>query len=414
MATVISAGGSTARAIQWGQHALFALLCAGGVIQVSIHGNWTPTLLIAVVALGTWYALGVVRAHRETTPRADSDSPRTAGWPGYAWLAGLIGLWVWAAAMASEFAWLGFAIFLLCLHLLPVPFGVTTVVLLTGFVIARQLAQSPADVSGPIIGPTVGALVALGLAWGYRAILRESRERGRLVGRLRLLTDDLVAVQESLAVSQREAGALTERARLARDIHDTLAQGFSSIVLLARAGKAAPQPQIWDQILTVAQDNLDEARRVVHALTPATLEETSLPDAIGRLVKRFGDQTGMRVRLVVDGDAAPLATVSEVALLRFVQGALANVRSHSRADQVAVTITYEADDVMVDVVDDGRGFDPATPRAPRPDGSGFGLRAMRERLAALGGRLEVESTPGDGTAIAAVLPRSTPVQEAGR
>ena len=178
--------------------------------------------------------------------------------------------------------------------------------------------------------------------------------------------------------------------------------------------EAAKYPGNNQRIELVKQANLDEARRVVHALTPATLEETSLPDAIGRLVKRFGDQTGMRVRLVVDGDAAPLATVSEVALLRFVQGALANVRSHSRAGQVAVTITYEADDVMVDVVDDGRGFDPATPRAPRPDGSGFGLRAMRERLAALGGRLEVESTPGDGTAIAAVLPRSTPVQEAGR
>ncbi len=146
------------------------------------------------------------------------------------------------------------------------------------------------------------------------------------------------------------------------DIHDTLAQGFSSILLLARAGRrgndAAP---IFDQIADTAQENLVEARRVVAALAPADLESAPLESALRRLVAQLGDQTGIIGEVHTDGEDVPLPMDYDVALLRVAQSSLANVRLHSRAQRVRVTLTYEADEVRLDVVDDGSVSIPARP-----------------------------------------------------
>ncbi|WP_218184604.1 sensor histidine kinase [Nigerium massiliense] len=219
-----------------------------------------------------------------------------------------------------------------------------------------------------------------------------------------------MAVQEELAVAQREAGALAERGRLARDIHDTLAQGYSSIVLLARAARASggsPSDDVLRRIEQTASDNLAEARAVVHALRPEALADAPLPDAVRRLLNRLAEHTGIETRLDVVGDPRLSSTRLDVEVLRLVQGALANVRTHAEASTVAVSLSYEPDGLLVDVVDDGVGFDPAAATPAAADG-GFGLRAMRDRLDALGGTLSVESAPGEGTAIGASLPWERP------
>ncbi|MGH3425654.1 MAG: sensor histidine kinase, partial [Nocardioidaceae bacterium] len=298
--------------------------------------------------------------------------------------------------------------FFLCVHLLPLRAAVGAVAALTLAVVAAQLAGGSGSVVPRILGPCLGAVVAVGMAVIYQRLARESEERRRLVRQLVTAQDDLIAVHDELAETQREAGAVAERARLARDIHDTLAQGFSSIVLLSRAGLGGSDDvaTLFGQIEATAADNLEEARRVVHALAPAALEQAPLAAAVDRLLDRLAAQTGIATAMRVDGEPHGTTTSHDVALLRLAQGALANVREHADAGRVAVTLSYDEDAVRLDIVDDGRGFDPERLETARLGGTGFGLRAMRERIADLSGTLLVESAEGDGTAVVATVPRT--------
>lgn len=387
------------RTMQIAEHVLFVALLLVGTIRGATQAPHPGLLVAGAVALGIWYAAGLWLAIR-----------RGSVTTGYLWLAGLIAGWLVLVAVSVEFSWVAFALFFLCMHLLPTRFAVPVVAVLALAVIASQLHRGGGNVVGQILGPCFGAVVAVGMSTIYHRLSVESEQRRQLVEQLVAAQDDLVATHDALATTQRAAGALAERARLARDIHDTLAQGFSSIVLLSRAGLASPsiEPararELLGQIESTAADNLVEARRVVHALAPAALDESPLAAALGRLLDRLGDQTGIRGQLIIDGDAAPVPTACEVALLRLAQGALANVRQHSGAARVGLTLTYQHDAVSLDVVDDGRGFAPELLQEPPPGGTGFGLRAMRERLADVGGTLIVETAPGEGTAIAARIP----------
>ncbi len=383
----------TTRALQVGQHALFAILLVIGVVEAFADGQLTGLALATAAALAVWYPVGAWLAGRGT--------PRRHGW---AWFGVLALLWVVTVAQAPSFAWLVFSLCLLSLHLLPTAAGLACVTGLTAIAIAALWPTATSPI-GVVVGPVIGALVAIGMTAGDRMILAESAERGRLLDQLRAAQADLVAVQEELATVQRETGALGERSRLARDIHDTLAQGYSSILLLARAGiaRGASESDLLLQIESTAAENLVEARRVVHALAPAQLDDAPLPAAVRRLLDRLSSETGLRADLEVVGDPRLASTEVDVAVLRLVQGALANVRQHAAATRVVVSLSYEPGELLVDVVDDGHGFDPALV-GPATDAGGFGLRAMRERLAVIGGTLSIESAPGEGTAVAASLP----------
>ena len=193
---------------------------------------------------------------------------------------------------------------------------------------------------------------------------------------------------------------------MARDIHDTLAQGFSSIVLLSRAGlsgnaDAERLRDILTRIEQTASEGLGDARTVVHALTPPQLDHAPLVAALGRLVER---QTGRtRVEFVTDGTVASLPTTTEVALLRIAQGALANVRQHANAQRAIVTLTADGLAVHLDVRDDGDGFDPDRPIVPSQQG-GYGIAAMRARTEEAGGLFDIVSAPGEGTTVHAEIP----------
>ncbi|QBJ97571.1 sensor histidine kinase [Rhodococcus sp. ABRD24] len=387
------------RTMQIGAHLLFVLLLAVGVGRVLVergpHAAWIVVLAALELA---WYATGVWFVRRSGVA---GDQSIQRG-PGQIWLAVLILGWLTLVASDANFAWLVFALFFLCFHLLSVQFALVTTAALTAVAIAASLWHGATNTVASVVGPIFGAAVAAGMAMVYQQLVREAAQRQLLVEELTEAHRELLGAQDELVALQRESGALAERSRLARDIHDTLAQGFSSILLLARAGlRGTEATPTLTQIADTAQQNLTEARRVVDALTPSDLESAPLESALRRQLVQLEQHTGTVGELFTDGDPVPLPMDYDVALLRVAQSALANVRLHSHADRVRLTLTYANDEVRLDVADDGIGFS-------EREAGGFGLRAMRDRLALLGGTLVVESAPGDGTAVAATLPVGRP------
>jgi signal transduction histidine kinase len=198
---------------------------------------------------------------------------------------------------------------------------------------------------------------------------------------------------------------------MAREIHDTLAQGFTSIVMLSQVAAdtmerdpAGAREQL-ETIETVARENLAEARALVAAFAPVGLDGTTLPDAVGRLAERFGGETGLAVDVETIGDFSGLGREQEVVVLRVAQEALTNVRRHARARQVWVRLLADGAGARVEVGDDGVGFSPARVE-------GFGLAGMRGRVAEVGGDLDVASAPGRGTRVTVRVPLIVPPEPA--
>jgi signal transduction histidine kinase len=226
----------------------------------------------------------------------------------------------------------------------------------------------------------------------------------------------------------REAGVLEERQRMAREIHDTLAQGITGIITqleaVRQSGPGAARERRIDTAAQLARDSLSEARRSVQALRPEALAANPrLPDALAEVAGRWSAVNGVTAAITTTGDPVGLHAEIEVTLLRVAQEALANVAKHASATRVGITLSYMADVVTLDVRDDGAGFWPADPERPgavrdaglagvaaaRPgDGDGrnggFGLTAMRQRVQRVAGTLAIESEPGTGTAVSATVP----------
>jgi signal transduction histidine kinase len=344
--------------------------------------------LSLAAALGVWYWAFLVA--RSRTPRRDA-----------LYLMGAVGLWAPLIALDPVFLNLGFGVLApFCLHDLRHGAAVVLVVAV-GWI--WQLTRE-----GAVPWPAVAAVCVFAagtlLSVAYMAsVVRQSRERQQLI-------EQLQATRAELATAERQTGTLAERQRLARDLHDTLTQGFASVVLLLEAAEESlatgrPVDRPIRQALQSARDNLAESRRVVWALRPRPLAEQPLPQALQELTGRLGEETGLQAETVVTGTARPLPAEVEEALLRIAQEALANVRKHAAASRVTLTLSYLDDAVTLDVHDDGVGFDQATTAAAA--GGGLGLHAMGERVAALGGSLAVESTLGEGTTIAVELPTPT-------
>lgn len=212
-----------------------------------------------------------------------------------------------------------------------------------------------------------------------------------------------------LLVQAREAGVLDERQRMAREIHDTLAQGLAGILTQLQAaeqtlgGSPAARRHVANA-MHLARESLTEARRTVHAVEPAVLAEARLPEAISDITRRWSQANHIDAVLTTTGDARPMHADVEVALLRTAQEALANVAKHAHASRVGLTLSYMEDLVTLDVRDDGLGFDPNAKRANGSTNGGFGLAGMRQRVQRLAGRLAIESEPGGGTAISVTVP----------
>ncbi|WP_437113741.1 sensor histidine kinase [Streptomyces roseoverticillatus] len=365
------------RLVRLALHGSFYVLLAVAAAPAAAGGKSPATLLPAAV-LAAAYGLGVIRSTARRGP----------------WLTAVTAVWLLLLAMDHGYSYVAFPLFFLFLGTLPVRWAHPAIATATAAVVAAQAAAPGGLTAAKVIGPAAGAAVAILTGYGYAALYRESRKRQQLI-------DDLLRTRDELAAAQREAGRLAERQRLAREIHDTLAQGLSSIVLLARAAETAAPDTARERVREIgltASDNLAEARRFVQALTPPALEDAPLPEALRRVTARTVPGAVFRL----DGDPCTLPMETEVALLRLTQEALANVARHANADRTAVTLAFLDGQVTLDVYDDGVGFAPGD--GPADGRRTFGLHGMRERIAALGGTLTVESAPGEGTAIAAVVP----------
>jgi signal transduction histidine kinase/DNA-binding NarL/FixJ family response regulator len=209
---------------------------------------------------------------------------------------------------------------------------------------------------------------------------------------------------------ERDLAVAEERARLAREIHDTLTQDLSLLVMQLQAldRTAGLPPAIQAEVAAATEQAhllLQEARRSVWDLAPSPLEGRDLATALEEELDRFCDATRLVGRMSVMGTPRPIAPAIEAGLFRIAQEALANARKHAQAHRIALRLHYDAEVVILTVEDDGQGFDTAGGATASASG-GFGLTSMRERAHVLGGTLDVTSTPGRGTRVTARLPYS--------
>ncbi|MER7160007.1 sensor histidine kinase [Streptomyces lydicus] len=265
----------------------------------------------------------------------------------------------------------------------------------------------PAAVLASLLGVALSALLGL---W-IKRVVRQNREHAELI-------EELQRNRAQVARLSHQAGIAAERERLAREIHDTLAQSLTSIIGLVQAAEAevadAPGLDGSRRHLAlagrVARDSLAEARAFVAGRAPAPLEQSSPARAVRRQAEGLTAQTGVPVRFAVEGAEGPLPMQVGVVLLRAAQESLANVRKHAAAGRVEVTLRYGAGRVGLVVRDDGAGFAPgeagddAVDAADGRSAGGFGLAGLRARVAECGGVMTVVSRPGEGTVVEVHLP----------
>ncbi|MEY9845858.1 sensor histidine kinase [Streptacidiphilus sp. MAP5-3] len=338
------------------------------------------------------------------------------------------------AALVVRDPWFGFftpAGYIYAFRLLRWPVqlvGVGAVAVVAGTAQANGIDKSTAVGVLGYLGVVLANVVPMcAAAVAMRRRAHDHAERERALAevsatnrRLEATLAENAALHEQLLAQARAAGVQDERRRMAREIHDTLAQGLTGIITQLHAAEhaaehAADAPEVRQRHIEaatrLAKESLTEARRSVHALSPEPLESGArLGDAVAGVAERWSALHGIPVRVTTTGTVRALPPEAELALLRTAQEALANVAKHARASRVGVTLSYLEDEVALDVRDDGSGFDPSgvaarvNGSAPVPQG-GFGLVAMRQRIEGLAGTLQIESEPGGGTGISARVPR---------
>lgn len=393
-----AAAGPTIRAMEIGQHLIAAGLTTVGVIRAIGAGASPVVAIVTGVAILGWHTAGALLMTRTQSTRAV-----------VLWLIGFAAVWIAAVAVSPEFVWLAFLLWLLAGHLLPLPWGLIFSSVVLAIVIAGPIAHHGTTNYANVFGPLIGGVFAFGISRGYLQLLRDATERELLVASLTRAQQEMADLQDELALAQRQAGAVAERTRISRDIHDTIAQTLSSIRLLAHAGATrstdADAIRSFTQLESIAGDGLGDVRRIIAALVPAELEENVLADALARMLARAGDEGPLQTELHVSDTLPLLPTSVEVALLRTAQSALANIRLHARASRAVVSLVDDDHTVRLDISDDGTGFDAVTWEADAgTSSSSYGLRFMRSRLRELGGALSVESAPGEGTTVSVMLP----------
>ena len=378
-------------------HVLVAVLLTVGVVGQLRTGAPLTTFALAA-CFAAVYMAGTVWHNR--------GNPYPA-WAPYAWLAVVAALWVGLVAVSDAFVWLEFPLVMLACVILPVVWELVATVALLAVALS---ATAPGGGPGAVIGPSIGTALAVFIVHAYQALRAEADH-------YRQMADDLRAAQHQRAEAEHAAGVAEERARLAREVHDTMAQGLSSIVLLGRAmdkqlGAGDPARETLDVIRSTASDNLAEARRFVaeNSADTAAVEGTSegagegaatrtpLPARLERLAghaqdrqRALGEQLEVRVNAVDLPE--PAASVAE----RVVREGLSNIVRHAGASTAVVTVDRLGETATIDVFDNGRGIS-------GPEG--YGLKGLRARVEEVGGELTVE-----GNVLAATVPVDETVEE---
>lgn len=362
-------------------HLGFVVLMVASLVRYVMRHPPADNIWVLALAAGVCaiYAVVAVLARRRR--------------PWALWMFALVVLWSALVLVAPSFAWCSVAVFFLCRTALS-----GWAAHLAGGVIAVATSAGLFRLSGGsdiamLLGPlAVGAMLTL----IYDRIEHDAREQRRLHAQVS-------AAQAKLAASERRAGTIAERERVSREIHDTVTQGLaSSLLLLEAATRTWPSTAAKsdvDRASTLLRANLTDTRSLVHELASPGLDTAPLADALLQAASAYVPD----VRVQVTGMARTLPSDVRHALLRVVQSATANIKLHAAAPHTTVTLGYLPGTVTLDIYDDGDGFDPGG-TAPPSEFGGYGLRAMRARVEQLGGVFSVESTPGEGTIVAAQLP----------
>ncbi|MGD8403715.1 MAG: sensor histidine kinase [Anaerolineales bacterium] len=357
---------------------------------------WVTGLLTVVMLLWHWF--GMRLAHRGLTAWDERPLSR------FVVILGDIVLWFFLVNLSPAFYIALFGLFIMVFRHLPIRYAMIAAVLLMIATVVEQFSDTGGsfNLTDPVIWLFFFmVLVSVILGFWITNIINQSTQRRQLI-------EQLEATRAELAAAERREGILEERQRLAREIHDTLAQGFTSIVMHLEAAEGTMSDtgatlKHIDRARSTARSSLEQARRVVRDLQPDSLEKHSLPEAIERAAIHWGEETGIPVAMNTTGNPLPLHPNIEVTLLRAAQEALHNIHKHAQATNVQLTLSYMGDVVILDVQDDGVGLEGAE---PSPLSGGYGLQAMRERVEACSGTLTLESDPGEGTTVVVTIPLS--------
>jgi signal transduction histidine kinase len=206
------------------------------------------------------------------------------------------------------------------------------------------------------------------------------------------------------AEEQQRSAIVEERTRFAREIHDTLAQGFTGIMMQLNAAEQRLQPgaeacEYIERARALAHESLDQARRSVSALRMGVLANSTLLEAIQQIGKELVAESGVKFASGLEGAPWPLGEACEINLLRIAQEALTNAIRHSGADRIDVRLAYQPGSLALEIEDNGSGMN-------EPSGAGFGLDGMRERARQIGGQIDIRTRPGRGTRIVVIVPNA--------
>jgi len=395
------------------------------LIRRSLAEAWTGDLALCGLALAWLLARSVLPPYWRSRPAVSA-----------VFFVGLIAI---MTVLVVRNPWFGFFTFTGYYYAGQLPsalsrvLGVMAVATLTGTSQAGGFGTAASSPTGAVVyaGCVLVNLVISGVFMWFAWIGHvQGTRRARLIDELSEANRKLEAtlaenagLHAQLLTQAREAGILDERQRMAREIHDTIAQGLTGIITQLQAAEQAgdavtERRRHFNAAVRLARESLTEARRSVDALRPEPLERArGFGDALAGVAERWSALHGVTVEIATTGTPRPLPKETEVVLLRTAQEALANVAKHAAATRVWLTLSYMDCEVALDVRDDGRGFDPAGldgvadgGRAPggTTTGGGFGLVAMRQRVEGQCGTLQVESEYGAGTVISVCVPASPP------
>ncbi|MFI1736678.1 sensor histidine kinase [Streptomyces sioyaensis] len=395
------------------------LLTTGLVFTSGVPQGHRVVAIGALTLIVPWYAgLGRPLMRHRTSDRRNT-----------AFAAGLFVLFGVAAAVDLMSAFALFALVPMLMMSLAARAAVVTAVL-SNLVPVTMLWLQGGGAAGPLVlfvllVSLLGIALSVLLGLWIKRVVRQNEEHAALIEELR-------QNREQVARLSHQAGISAERERLAREIHDTLAQSLISIISLVQAvdaevDTAAAAREHLALVGRVAKESLVEARAFVADRTPASLQESSLAQALRRQADGLTAQSGLLVRFAVEGTERPLPMAAGVVLLRAAQEAGANVRKHAEARTVDMVLRFGEGQVALRVADDGKGF--ATEQgefvtaeerggsgpsgsADEGEGGGFGLRGMAARVAETGGVMSVVSERGAGTVVEVRIPLAGTVDDA--
>ncbi|MFC8732635.1 sensor histidine kinase [Luteimicrobium sp. NPDC057192] len=403
-----------------GRRLLLPALAVSAVLAVLSEqsGYGTPDRLRAALGLTALAAVWVVLF---------PGRPRHFGTTGdalvFAVHVALSAVLTWFNPWFAIFAWTGFVIADERVPRRALPWAVVPVALVLA---ASQVGGYPDDLGACLVWFLVAAVnygIAMALYVNIERGVQRNAELARANVRLEAVIAENAGLHAQLVVQAREAGVQDERQRLAGEIHDTLAQGLAGIVTQLEAADGAPDDAVrrghLDRARALARESLTEARRSVRALRPEQLERATLGEALAEHAVAWTRASGIPVQVEITGAVLPLPGDVGSALFRVAQEALTNVAKHADASRVGVTLTYLSDVVVLDVRDDGVGFEPtAGPSGhgagPSSDDDGYGLVGMVARLSRVGGSLTIETAPGEGVALSASVPAGTGARDTER